>query len=300
MLLVATGGEQPTLVAAVEDGDQSSRPLVTRRPNSENTDQLVRMNAWRFKLLALAKHDASEHEFNGHPEIEFILDHLRQYRRGEAGTSKGLTPWASAREAWRSFIAQSGTTTSGQPLVAGCGETGFEAPTRRPMVAHAEAKVPAGAPEQVEELSSDVLANAKALEGAGETPPETLSDADDHAPDVAANADEISAHSPLARGSAKAMQTPAGPCSQGPPEATPVEAVIEDANEQRTTKNKEHTMWRYALLQSAKHDGECPEYADDPESMFILDNLKKQGRGEMQVDGSPWKAAREAWRNMQA
>ena len=74
------------MVAAVEDGDQISRPFVTRQPNSENTDQLVRMIAWRFKLLALAKHDASEHELNGHPECEFILDHLIPYRRGEAGT----------------------------------------------------------------------------------------------------------------------------------------------------------------------------------------------------------------------
>lgn len=171
--LVATGGSSRPLVATggssrpwwLEDGDQSSRPLVTRQPTSENTGQLVRMNAWRFKLLALANHDASEHEFNDHPESEFILDNLGQYRRGEAGTSKGLIPRASAREIWRSFIAQSGTSTSGQPLVAGCGETGFEAPTRRPMVARAEAKVPAGAPEQVEERSSDVLANAKALDG---------------------------------------------------------------------------------------------------------------------------------------
>ena len=81
--MVATGGRKPALVAEMKDGDQSSRPLVTRQPNSENIDQLVRMNAWRFKLLALAKHDAIEHEFNGHPECEFILDHLRQHRRGE-------------------------------------------------------------------------------------------------------------------------------------------------------------------------------------------------------------------------
>lgn len=95
------------------------------------------------------------------------------------------------------------------------------------------------------------------------------------------------------------MQAPAGPFSQGPPEATPVEAVIEDANEQRQTKNNEHTMWRYALLQSAKHNGECPEYADDTEHMFILDNLKKHRRGEIQVGGSQWKAARKSWRTMQ-
>ena len=66
-------------------------------------------------------------------------------------------------------------------------------------------------------------------------------------------------------------------------------------------KNKEHTRWRYALLMATKDNNEeCLDVNRDPESKFIFEHLRQQIRGEVKVTGTPWKAARHAWRPDQA